>query len=436
MAFPFKSEGFWGPLFRRRDRARTTVAHVETPRSPRPSKRQLVLRLKAKADRLFNRDRLIFDPLEPRVLLDGTAAYQINVPLDAQTAEHKVLVELIEMNQAATRDADRVQQVQVFDYTGGQKGSRLHTFGDLDATNKAFTITGTSDKDRIVVDVASFERLTGSTKPILTFSDVTTDSGDTIELLNRAKSADSTGATFTLGGRDTGTITAGKFEGNFSGIGNLVGAAGADDTLIAGSSTGILSGAFGGGKRSLQIDFSSLTSAIDATLKRAVDPDTYLLQRSSQADSAAATFAPIAFTAPSTNLGVLLGTGDDTLRLETLPPGPSFTVSGGAGADAIVFDTALAVATGDVALTFDGGEGDDRIDLNKDLEAVAGRLAVTFLGGAGSNGLNIGAGAQIKASDSVVLTAEATVAPTLPASGSDRTVVSAARMGVVVNQAR
>lgn len=123
MAFPFKSEGFWGPLFRRRDRARTTVAHVETPRSPRPSKRQLVLRLKAKADRLFNRDRLIFDPLEPRVLLDGTAAYQINVPLDAQTAEHKVLVELIEMNQAATRDADKVQQVQVFDYTGGKKAA-------------------------------------------------------------------------------------------------------------------------------------------------------------------------------------------------------------------------------------------------------------------------------------------------------------------------
>ncbi|WP_238255314.1 LEPR-XLL domain-containing protein, partial [Methylorubrum podarium] len=438
MAFPFKSEGFWGPLFRRRDRARTAV---ETPRAPRPSKRQLVLRLKAKADRLFNRDRLIFDPLEPRVLLDASAAYQINVPLDQQTAEHKVLVELIEMNQAATTDAAKVQQVQVFAYSSsGGKGAQLHTFGDISASNSNFTIEGTSQKDRIVVDVASFERLTGSTKPILSFSDpandgVPTDSGDTIELLNRAKSGDTLGATFTLDSRNTGKITAGNFEGNFAGIGNLVGAAGADDTLIAGSAGGILDGAFGGGKHGLQIDFSAVSSSIDATLKRSdSDPGRYLLQRSSQANGAAATFAAVAFTAPSTNLGVLLGTGSDTLRFETLPPGPSFTVSGGAGADTIVFDTALQVATGNIDLTFDGGDGDDTINLNKNLEAVAGSLAVTFRGGAGDNSLTVGDAAQIRARDGVVFTAGATVAPVLTTTGSASEVTSTAKMGVVVNQ--
>ncbi|GMA79003.1 hypothetical protein GCM10025880_54200 [Methylorubrum aminovorans] len=400
-----------------------------------------MLHLKAKADRLFNRDRLIFDPLEPRVLLDGTAAYEITKSFDPLVAEHKVLVELIETNLTATSDADKIQQVQVFAYTNGTKGARLHTFGDVSkTTNSAFTITGTSEKDHIVVDVASFERLTGSTTPTLLINDPANDggpidNGDTIELLNRANEEDSAGATFTFGGKNTGSIKAGKFEGNFAGIGNLVGAAGADDTLVAGSSTGILTGAFSGGKRSLQIEFSAVTANVDATLTQSgTTPNTYLLQRSTEAESTAATFAPIAFTAPSTKLGVLLGSGNDTLRLATLPPGPSFTVSGGAGADSIVFDTALRADTGNLGLTFDGGDGDDKINLNKNLEALAGSLAVTFHGGAGDNSLTVAKAAQIKARDGVAFTLGAVVTPDLPVTGSDPTVKSAAKMGVVVSQ--
>ncbi|WP_373318376.1 beta strand repeat-containing protein, partial [Methylobacterium haplocladii] len=428
MAFPFKSEGFWGPLFRRRDRARISV---EAPRAARPSKRQLVLHLKKKADRIFNRDRLIFDPLEPRVLLDGTSSYLITAPIDSGTQEHQVLVQLVDTSAAMAASADKVQQVQIFDYTGGTKGQKLHSFGDISDSNKAFTLTGTSGKDRITVDADSFNLLTGSQTPLLTIADATAGDGDTIALLNKPTGAARSGAEFTLTGTDAGTIASGKFAGSFSGIGNLTGAAAADDKLTIGSGAS-LSGTFDGGKGSLQLDLSSaLTGSIDATLSSAAFGK-YTLAKTS--GSSAADFS-LAFTAPTTSLGVILGSGDDTLHLASLPPAPNFTVSGGAGADRIVFDTDLSATSGDLALTFDGGAGDDRIDIAANLSTVAGKIGITFQGGAGDNSLTVAQGKTITASGSVRIAADATLTPVLTTDNNyGRSADAKARMGVTVNK--
>ncbi|PPE23069.1 hypothetical protein C4K41_27900, partial [Escherichia coli] len=88
--------------------------------------RQLVLRLKAKADRLFNRDRLIFDPLEPRVLLNSDITYQIGQPSDPSTEIHEVLVKLINENTDKSESAAKVLKIHVYDKNAGEGSNPLH----------------------------------------------------------------------------------------------------------------------------------------------------------------------------------------------------------------------------------------------------------------------------------------------------------------------
>lgn len=431
MAFPFKSEGFWGPLFRRRDRARMAV---ETPRAARPSKRQLVLHLKTKAGKLFNRDRLIFDPLEPRVLLNSDITYQIGAPSDAATVEHQLLVKLIEQNETINSATKAVQRIQVFDYTNGTQGTNpLHTFGIIDAnSNQAYTLQGSGGKETITVDADSFKLLGATQKPILAFTDPTSPGNNldnTLALLNTPTGSTQSGAEFKLTGANAGEIASGKFAGSFSNVANLVGAASADDKLTIGAN-GSLSGTFGGGKKSLQLDISSVVAgSIDATLSGG--GSRYTLARTS--GSSAATFGSLAFTAPTTSLGVILGSGDDTLHLTSLPPAPSFSVSGGAGADRIVFDTDLSAASGNLAVTFDGGAGNDSIAVSANLSALAGDLGIAFKGGDGANTLSVASGKTLSASGQVTIAADATVTPVLTTSGFDRSGSATAQMAVTVN---
>ncbi|WP_343068688.1 LEPR-XLL domain-containing protein [Methylorubrum zatmanii] len=388
-----------------------------------------MLRLKAKADRLFNRDRLIFDPLEPRVLLNSDITYQIGATSDAATAEHQILVKLIERQETVDNATKTVQRIQVFDYANGQQSADpLHTFGAIDAnSNQAYTLTGSGGKETITVDADSFKLLTGNQKPVLAFEDGNGNRANTISLLNTPAGA--TGAEFDLTKADGGTIASGKFSGRFSDVANLIGASGASDTLTIGQD-GSLSGTFGGGQGGLQLDLSAMMAgSVDATLSAANGK--YALSRSG--GTSAATFDSPAFTAPTKSLGVLLGSGDDTLHLASLPSASSFTVSGGAGADRIVFDSDLGGLSGNRALTFDGGEGDDRIELSANL-SVAGDLGITFKGGAGTNSLVVGNGKTIQAGGSLTLAADATVTPIATSSGIDRSASATARMSVTVNE--
>ncbi|WP_132256430.1 LEPR-XLL domain-containing protein, partial [Methylobacterium segetis] len=415
MAFPFKSEGFWGPLFRRRNRPK---AADDASRAKRPTKRQLVMRLKAKTDRMLYRDRLIFDPLEPRVLLNSDITY--TVPSDPPTQEHQLLVKLVQETQGANQSATPIQRIQILDFTNGQEGAVLHSFGDV-ATSGTFTIVGLAGKkDVITVDVDSFNILPDSRRPMLAVSDTSASDDDGVVLRNGAS------ALFALTGTDAGTISSGKFTGSFSGVANLSGASGASDTLVIGAN-GQLSGIFSGGKGSLQLDLSNTVSGdLDATLSDRTGG--YAI------GSSAATFASLAFTAPTTNFGVILGSGNDTLHLATLPPGTSFGVTGGAGNDALVFDANLPAASGGLTVSFDGGAGDDRIDLSTNLTAQAGDIGFTFHGGAGDNSLVVAQGKTITASGAVTFTTDATVTPALVTSGDNRGVTADARMGVTINQ--
>nr|WP_245265598.1 LEPR-XLL domain-containing protein [Methylorubrum extorquens] len=407
---------------------------VEKPRPSRPSKRQLVLHLKTKAGKLFNRDRLIFDPLEPRVLLNSDITYQIGAPSDAATVEHQLLVKLIEQNETINSATKAVQRIQVFDYTNGTQGTNpLHTFGIIDAnSNQAYTLQGSGGKETITVDADSFKLLGATQKPILAFTDPTSPGNNldnTLALLNTPTGSTQSGAEFKLTGANAGEIASGKFAGSFSDVANLVGAASADDKLTIGAN-GSLSGTFGGGKKSLQLDISSVVAgSIDATLSGG--GSSYTLARTS--GSSAATFGSLAFTAPTTSLGVILGSGDDTLHLASLPPAPSFSVSGGAGADRIVFDTDLSAASGNLAVTFDGGAGNDSIAVSANLTAMAGDLGIVFKGGEGANTLSVASGKTLSASGQVTIAADATVTPVLTTSGFDRSGSATAQMAVTVN---
>lgn len=426
MAFPFKSEGFWGPLFRRRDRAR----RVEAPRALRPSKRQLVLQLKAKADKLFNRDKLIFDPLEPRILLNSDITYQIGSPTDQVTAEHQVLVKLVETQEVINGRTESVQRITIYDYTNGQQSANpLHTFGSF-AEGSTYTIHGSGGKETITVDVESFKNLTGNQQPFLSFEDSSGNRDNTIVLLGERD------ATFEVAAANAGTLSSGGFSGKFTDVANLSGTTKAQDTLTLGAS-GSLSGTFNGvavrGTTDLSFDLSgSVTGSkgIDASLAQDVGSGKYIL---SSTESSQTAFGKLVFTAPTTSLGIILGSNDDTLHLVSLPPGPAFTVSGGAGADKIAFDSDLNVAGGILNLTFDGGAGDDVIALSSTLDL--GSVGIAFQGGAGSNSLSVAAGKQIRATGSVSIVADATVTPVLSTNNATRSAPgSTAKMAVTINQ--
>ncbi|WP_374627707.1 LEPR-XLL domain-containing protein, partial [Devosia sp.] len=141
MAYPFRSEGIFGP-----------------PASPRREKLVSTLRRQlARLSRgsrvrreLEDRVRLIFDPLEPRLLLN--ADLNVSLSTDLPDAEHQLLVRLFDDIVRTETETVTVKRVQIIDQTDG---GRVLAFGDAD-TITSVAIAGNAGNDTLTIDVDSF----------------------------------------------------------------------------------------------------------------------------------------------------------------------------------------------------------------------------------------------------------------------------------------
>ncbi|MCB1491700.1 MAG: LEPR-XLL domain-containing protein, partial [Rhodobiaceae bacterium] len=157
--------------------------------------------------------RLIFDPLEARLLLSADI---LGVDLAAvlpQQQNHDVVVRMVEQTQSVQQQATAVQRVEVVDRTT----AAVIASDDLSNVTQV-TITGGVGDDALTIDAASFA---GSEAPIFSFF-----GGDGADSLFLDSSNDST---WQLTGGDTGTI-AGGADADFSGVETLLGGSG-NDTL-------------------------------------------------------------------------------------------------------------------------------------------------------------------------------------------------------------
>ena len=124
MAFPFKSEGISGrPISHRRAKL-SEILKAKLARLAKGSRVQREL-----ADRV----RLIFDPLEPRLLLN--ADLNVNLATDGPSVDHEILVRLLEEVQTVNNVATTIQQVQIIDQT---EGGKVLAFGDLEHDQQHF----------------------------------------------------------------------------------------------------------------------------------------------------------------------------------------------------------------------------------------------------------------------------------------------------------
>src|ERR1700730_2571440 len=130
MAFPFQSVGLQGP------------PSGPNPRKSRPRRsraRWFWPTLRQRAPARSSHDRLVFDPLEPRLLLSADV---LAVNLAAhdpgpQAADHSIIVQMVQETQQVNAQTVSVQRVQVVD----QNNNAVLAFGDINEIS-AISITG------------------------------------------------------------------------------------------------------------------------------------------------------------------------------------------------------------------------------------------------------------------------------------------------------
>src|SRR5580704_339957 len=224
MAFPFQSVGLQGP------------PSGPNPRKSRPRRSRArwfwpTLRQRAPARSLH--DRLVFDPLEPRLLLNADVlTVNLAHDLGPQAADHSVIVEMVQETQQVNAQTVSVQRVQVVD----QSNNAVLAFGDINEIS-AVAITGTGDahNDNLTIDATSFA---GHTAPAISFVGGTGQNNIIF---------DNTSATnWSLTGPDAGTVSGNGVNASFQNVGNLTGAANNNDTLTV-EKGGTLSGTYDGG---------------------------------------------------------------------------------------------------------------------------------------------------------------------------------------------
>ncbi len=222
MAFPFQSVGLQGP------------PSGPNPRKSRPQRnraRWFWPTLRQRAPARSAHGRLVFDPLEPRLLLSADVL-AVNLAHDTgpQAADHSVIVQMVQDTQQTNAQAVSVQRVQVVD----QSNNAVLAFGDINEIS-AISIVGGAGNDKLTIDAQSFG---GHTAPAISF-----DGGAG---QNNVVFDNSGATTWSLTGKDAGTVAGNGVTTTFQNVGNLTGAANNNDTLTV-QKGGTLSGTFDGG---------------------------------------------------------------------------------------------------------------------------------------------------------------------------------------------
>jgi 6-phosphogluconolactonase (cycloisomerase 2 family) len=178
----------------------------------------LAHRLKSSAAKLFmppggRRAPLLFDALEPRLLLSATPlAVDLTTQLPAQQ-DHQVLVRLVDTVQQTQTNAATQQRIEIIDQASGT------VLASSDANNtSAVAIVGGAGNDQVIIDGASFA---GHTAPAISF-----DGGGGNNTVQVTGSQDST---WQLGAAGAGAIT-GATVIDFTNVNHLIAGSG-NDTL-------------------------------------------------------------------------------------------------------------------------------------------------------------------------------------------------------------
>ena len=223
MSFPFQSTGLFGR---------------PKKKLPNSSKRRVrpplwLLRLRERISRaVANHERVIFDPLEPRLLLNADVlTLNLAHDLGAPPADHSLLVQLVNATEQINNQAVSVQRIQILDQS---HGGAVLVFGDIGEIS-AVSILGGSGHDMLTIDANSFA---GIKTPSLSFTGGTGQ--DSIVF-------DNAGATnWTLTGANGGKVTGGGVSLSFQNVGDIAGAGHGANTLTVENGGG-LSGVFDGG---------------------------------------------------------------------------------------------------------------------------------------------------------------------------------------------
>ena len=232
MAYPFQSTGLFGrPSKRSPDRPRRRVGPTRWFwRSPRRIARPNL-----------GHERLVFDPLEPRLLLNADVL-TINLAHDAgpQPVDHNLIVQLVQQTEQVNNQAVSVQRVQVVDQSNN---NAVLAFGDLSDISAISIQTGAGNTS-LTIDAKSFA---GQTAPAISFDG---GSGQ-----NNIIFDNSTPTNWSLTGQNSGTVSGNGVTASFQNVANLTGAATSNDTLTV-QQGGSLSGTFdgSGGNDSLVFD--------------------------------------------------------------------------------------------------------------------------------------------------------------------------------------
>ena len=219
MAFPFSQIGLFGR---------------PKPSIPRPqrSRRRWFTPARARRHVVAPRDRLIFDALESRVLLNADVlALDMSHGAAPVAQDHQLLVQLVQQTTQVQNTSVAVQNVQIVDQTNG--GAVL-AFGALKDIS-AVSINLNNTNNTVTIDANSFKDAAAPTIAI-------NGNGNSSNVV-----FDNAGATqWSLTGANSGTVTGGGVSASFTNVGNLTGAANNDDTLTV-QKGGTLSGTFDGG---------------------------------------------------------------------------------------------------------------------------------------------------------------------------------------------
>lgn len=227
MAYPFKSTGLFGrPAGRppssphsRRRRALPRWLWAFAPKAARPNAAS-------------GQERLVFDPLEPRLLLNADV---LTVNLAQQSAaapvDHSLIVQMVQATEQVNNQAVSVQRIQVVDQANN---NAVLAFGDLNEISAISIETGAGN-NTITIDASSFA---GQQAPAISIEG---GSGQ-----NNLVFDNTTNTNWQLTGANSGTVSGGGVNATFQNIQDLTGAANNDDTLTV-DQGGTLSGTFDGG---------------------------------------------------------------------------------------------------------------------------------------------------------------------------------------------